>query len=142
MEKRPQEAEEILCRRFGKDSVIALATVEDGRPYVRSVNAFYSDGAFYILTHRSSKKIRQIGKDSTVALAGDWFTAHGLGEDLGAFGREENRRIAEKMREVFSAWIDHGHCRLDDENTCILRVRLTDGELLSHGTRCVFEFSE
>lgn len=142
MEKQLQEAEEILRRRFGKDPVIALATVEDGRPYVRSVNAFYSDGAFYILTHRSSKKIRQIGKEPTVALAGDWFTAHGIGEDLGAFGRAENGRIAERMREVFSAWIDHGHSRLDDEDTCILRIRLTGGELLSHGTRYVFDFSD
>ena len=32
------EAEKIMIERFGKDTVIALATVEDGVPYVRNVN--------------------------------------------------------------------------------------------------------
>lgn len=44
------EAEKIMIERFGKDTVIALATVEDGVPYVRSVNAYYENGVFYIIT--------------------------------------------------------------------------------------------
>ena len=39
-------AERILQERFGKDSVIALATLEDGRPSARFVNAYYEGGAF------------------------------------------------------------------------------------------------
>ena len=35
-------AERILQERFGKDSVIALATLEDGRPSARFVNAYYA----------------------------------------------------------------------------------------------------
>lgn len=31
----------ILTDRFGKDSLIALATVEDGIPHVRTVDAVY-----------------------------------------------------------------------------------------------------
>lgn len=45
------EVEKIMIERFGKDTVIALATVEDGVPYVRSVNAYYENGAFYIITY-------------------------------------------------------------------------------------------
>ena len=66
---------------------------------------------------------------------GEWFTAHGKGITLGYFGKEENRRIAEKLREVFSEWIDNGHNDFSDENTIILCVELTDGLLFSHGTR-------
>ena len=51
MGKWTQEAETILQERFGKDSVIALATIEDGKPWVRNVNAFYEDGAFYVITY-------------------------------------------------------------------------------------------
>ena len=51
MEKLTKEAEEILIERFGKDSIIALATTIDEIPYVRNVNAFYADGAFYVLTY-------------------------------------------------------------------------------------------
>ncbi len=49
MKKISSEAEKIMVERFGKDTVIALATVEDGVPYVRSVNAYYENGAFYLL---------------------------------------------------------------------------------------------
>lgn len=51
MEKLTKEAEEILIERFGKDGIIALATTADGSPYVRNVNAFYSNGSFYVLTY-------------------------------------------------------------------------------------------
>ena len=40
-----KEAEAVMAERFGTDTVIPLATVEDGIPYVRSVNALYVDGA-------------------------------------------------------------------------------------------------
>ena len=127
-----------MKERFGKDAVIALATMENGMPSVRYVNAYYEDGAFYIITNARSGKMRQIKKEPRVALAGEWFTAHGMGIDLGYFGKEENRGVAEKLKQVFSQWIDNGHNDLGDENTIILCVKLTDGILLSHGTRYEF----
>ena len=93
MEKLTKEAEEILIERFGKDSIIALATTIDEIPYVRNVNAFYADGAFYVLTYGLSNKMKQIEANPIVALAGDWFTAHGKGINLGYFGKEENKDI-------------------------------------------------
>ena len=47
MRKLCSEAEKIMIERFGKDTVIALATVEQEVPYVRKVNAYYEDGSFY-----------------------------------------------------------------------------------------------
>ena len=69
----------------------------NGTPYVRYVNAFYVDGAFYVLTYGLSNKMKQIEMNPVVALAGDWFTAHGKGVNLGYFGKEENKDIANKM---------------------------------------------
>ena len=132
--------EEILKERFGKDSIIALATVSDGRPCVRNVDAIYEDGAFYVLTHALSNKMKQIGENPTVAIAGEWFTANGRGENMGYFSKTENARIAEKMREAFAAWIDNGHNDFSDENTCILRIDLTDGVLIADGERYEIEF--
>lgn len=142
MEKLSKEAEEILIERFGKDNIIALATTIGNTPYVRNVNAFYSEGAFYVLTYGLSNKMKQIEANPIVALAGDWFTAHGKGVDLGCFGKPENEHIAKKMREVFSEWIDNGHNNFSDVNTCILRIDLVDGLLLSHGTRYEIDFSK
>lgn len=138
MKERTQEVEQILTERFGKDTVIALATAENGAPSVRNVNAYYEDGAFYIITYAHSNKMKQIGSNPAVAIAGEWFTAHGRGVSLGWFGKKENDRIAEKLKNAFAEWIDNGHNNFDDENTIILCVKLTDGLLLSHGARYEF----
>ncbi len=142
MKKISKEAEAILLERFGKDSIIALATATDNIPYVRSVDAFYEDGAFYVLTHGLSGKMKQIEQNSTVAISGEWFTAQGKGINLGYFGKVENLRIASKMKQVFSAWIDNGHNNFDDINTCILCIKLTNGILFSNGTRYEIDITE
>lgn len=138
MMKLCAEAEKIMVERFGKDTVISLATENGHVPYVRSVNAFYENGAFYVITHEQSNKIKQIKKNPMVAISGDWFTAHGKGVDLGYFGKKENHEIAEKLKQAFAAWIHNGHNDFDDENTIILQIVLTSGLLLSHGTRYEF----
>ena len=74
MSKWNQEAEKIMIERFGKDTVIALSTVEKNTPYVRYVNAYYENSAFYIITHALSNKMKHIENNSTVAIAGDWLT--------------------------------------------------------------------
>ena len=141
MEKRSKLTDSILLERFGKDSIIALATTVDHTPYVRSVDAFYEDGAFYVLTHGLSGKMKQIAQNPTVAISGEWFTAQGKGINLGFFGKADNVRIASKMRDVFSAWIDNGHNNFEDPNTCILCIRLTSGILFSNGTRYEIDFT-
>ena len=141
MEKLTSESKKIMNERFGRDNIIALATVDADMPYVRNVNAFYEDGVFYIITYALSNKMKQIAKNPTVAIAGDWFTAHGKGINLGYFGKPENKDIAEKLKKAFHTWIDNGHNNFDDENTCILCIQLTDGVLFSHGTRYDIDFT-
>ena len=138
MIKLNKEAEKIMIERFGKDTVIALATVENGVPYVRYVNAYYENGSFYIITSALSNKMRHLENNSAVAIAGEWFTAQGKGINLGYLGKQENHPIAEKLKKIFAQWIDNGHNNLGDENTIILCVELTSGLLLSQGIRYPF----
>lgn len=142
MEKLSKETEKILTERFGKDSIIALATAEDNKPYVRNVDSFYYDGAFYVLTHKLSNKMKQIDKNPIVAISGEWFTAQGKGINLGYFGKAENQFIANKMKEIFAQWIDNGHNNFEDINTCILRIELTKGLLFSNGTAYEIDFTK
>ncbi|MBR2409838.1 MAG: pyridoxamine 5'-phosphate oxidase family protein [Lachnospiraceae bacterium] len=142
MEKLSGVTEQILLERFGKDSLISLATAENNIPHVRVVDSFYEDGAFYVLTYALSGKMKQIERNPVVAIAGDWFTAQGKGKNLGWFGLEENAKLAEKMRKVFAEWIDNGHNNFEDKNTCILKIELTEGVLLSHGTRYEIDFAK
>ncbi len=49
MKRFSQEAEQIMVERLGKDTLVALATMENEVPYVRYVNAYYENGAFLLL---------------------------------------------------------------------------------------------
>lgn len=129
----------LMKERFGHDSVIALATLDDGRPSVRYVNAYYEDGAFYVITHARSAKMQQIARSPRVALAGDWFTGHGMAESLGAFASAANGVLAQTLQRVFAGWINNGHSDLSSSDTIILRITLTDGVAYAHGARCEWQ---
>ena len=131
----------ILSDRFGKDSLIALATVENGIPYVRTVDAVYIGGAFYVVTYALSGKMQQIAKNPTVAISGEWFTAHGIGENLGHVLLPENRAVMDILRKAFAAWYNNGHTNEADPNTCLLKITLTDGVLFADGIRYAIEFT-
>ena len=45
--KHNETTNRILTNRFGKDSLIALATAEDGIPHVRTVDGVYIDGGYH-----------------------------------------------------------------------------------------------
>ncbi len=131
----PPQAGAVMRERFGGDALIALATVENGLPQVRTVNSHYADGAFYVITHALSNKMRQIRAQPRVAVSGEWFTGHGVAEDLGPLMAADNRALRDCLRQAFAAWYDNGHTDEHDPDTHILRIRLTDAVLLSHGTR-------
>lgn len=141
MEKLTDTTKALMDERFGHDFILPLATVEDGIPHVRNVDAYYENGSFYVITYGLSNKMQHIHKNPAVAVCGDWFTGHGEGIDLGYIGKPENREIADTLKKAFASWIDNGHTDFADENTCILRIRLTDGILFSHGTRYDIDFT-
>ncbi|MBQ8653610.1 MAG: pyridoxamine 5'-phosphate oxidase family protein [Clostridia bacterium] len=131
----PLAAQEILRERFGRDSLIALATLDNGAPCVRTVNALYLDGSFYVITHAQSSKMRQIQLNPAVAVCGDWFTARGTGENLGHILLPENAALADRLRAAFASWYHNGHVCESDPNTVILRLHLRTGVLMNCGTR-------
>ena len=139
--KHNAQTDLILTDRFGKDSLIALATVENGIPHVRTVDAVYIDGAFYVVTYSLSGKMQQIAKNPTVAISGEWFTAHGIGENLGHVLLPENRAVMEILRKAFAAWYSNGHTNESDPNTCLLKITLTNGVLFANGIRYDIDFT-
>lgn len=141
MEKLNEQTNAFMEERFGKDSLMALATAVGSVPFVRTVNACYKDGAFYVITHALSGKMQQMKENPQVSLCGEWFTASGRGENLGHVGKEENATLFVWLREKFSAWIDNGHNNFADENTVILKIALKEGVLFWHGTRYEIDFT-
>lgn len=139
--KLNSEINEILKARFGHDNLIAIATVDGDTPYVRAVNAYYEDGSFYVVTNARSAKMRQLEKNPRIAICGDWFTAHGTGENIGHVLKSELADMMSKLRVLFEAWYNLGHVDENDPDTVLLRIRLTDGVLFNHGTRYEIEFN-
>ena len=130
----------IMTQRFGKDSLVALATLDGDRPSVRIIDAYYENGAFYTITYGLSRKMKQIKKNPLVGICGEWFTGHGIAENLGYVLDDGNADILQKLRTAFSAWYGNGHICEKDENTCILKIRLTDGVLFADGIRYEITF--
>ena len=135
-----EEGLKVMQERFGKDNVIVLGTIDGEYPAVRQVNGYYEDGAFYIITYALSNKMKQIGVNPNVSVCAEWFSGKGKAVNMGYFGKEENREMAEKLRKAFASWIDNGHNNFDDENTFILKIDLLDCVLFSHGTRYEINF--
>lgn len=131
----------LLAGRFPGDSLISLATAVDGLPSVRTVDAYYAGGAFHIVTHARSGKMRQIALNPVVGVCGDWFTGHGMAEDLGHVLLPENAALMEKVRAAFASWYGNGHVNEADPDTILLRIRLTDGVLFHNGTRYDIDFT-
>ena len=135
------DALQIIKKRFSKDTLLSLATLDGNQPKVRIVDAYYEDGAFYAVTYLLSNKMKEIAKHSSVGVCGEWFSAEGVGENIGHPHDNENIEIMKKLRTAFAAWYDNGHVNEDDKNTCILRIRLTKGVLFHEGKRYDVDFT-
>ena len=139
----------ILEEKFGnqKDNILGLATIAldpngEGkpRPVVRDVDAFYEDGAFYVVTWATSSKMRQIAQNNEVAIAVcfAWFTANGIGENLGWVKAPENADMRLKLRKTFEKWYDMANNE-EDKNCCILKINLTEGIInINHHETLIF----
>ena len=134
-----EEGLKLLEEKFGngKDNVISLATIArepnaDGKlqPVVREVDALYENGSFFITTHAKSNKMRQVAINPAVSIAvsQEWFTAIGIGENLGWVLDPKNSELREKLRSAFAVWYDKANNE-KDENCCILAIHLTKGTL-------------
>lgn len=130
---------EVLTEKFGKDSLMALATIDkSGKPWVRTINSLFYEDSFYTITYALSNKIKHIENNPNVAISGEWFSGHAIAENLGYIKSEENKDIAEKLKLAFVSWYGNGHIDENDTNKVILKMKLTDGILYNEGNKYDF----
>lgn len=125
-----------------KDNVISLATIAtepsaDGNPIpvVRDVDGYFENGVFYVVTFANTNKMRQISQNKEVAISVHFegFSGNGIGENLGWVLDPKNAELRSKLRTVFADWYDVANNE-QDENCCILAIRLTKGTIMKdHG---------
>ena len=126
--------DELFCR----DTQIVLSTREGTQRWARTVDAYYEDGSFYIITHARSGKIQQIKKNPAVKVCSEGLNVDGIGENLGLASEEKNSAIAKKLYEVFSALYSDEN----DPNNCILCIHLTRGFLFANGVKYALDFEK
>ncbi len=129
----------VLEELFGRDCQFALATSKAHVPSVRIVDTFYDDGAFYMVTYRTSQKAVEICANERVALCDQLFrfsgTAHFIGHPL----QQENSRIRSKLVNAFEPWY-FKHNNESDADMCYIRIEPKHGFFYKDGTGYKVDF--
>lgn len=127
---------ELFREKYSGDNLVSIATVDsDGVPWVRTVNATFYRDSFFAVTQASSTKIQHISLYPKVAVSGDWFSVHGIAENLGSISLPDNSEYAAHIRSAFADWYENGDINESDPDMVILRIRLTDGVIWHNGER-------
>lgn len=142
METLNKEIVKIMSERFGNNSTIALAMVDESVSHVHNINTLYCEGSFFIINHARSNKMKHIANNHNVAVSGEWFTAQRKDINSRFFYKPESCQISDKQKVSFSSCIDNGHSVVDYINTYILEMKLNDGILFLNGKRYKVKFNE
>ena len=134
------EALETMKTLYGKDTVMALATVHEGKASIRNINAYYKDSSFYITSYALSNKMKEIEQNPSAALCHGLFVAHGTGENLGNPLKKSNLALRDELKRVFCAFYDK-HVNEADKNTCILKITLTDAVVFHNNYKYRVDFA-
>lgn len=131
----------VLTELFGRDYQFALATSKENVPSVRVVDTFYEDGAFYMVTYKTSQKAMEISANERVALCEKLYrfsgTAHCIGHPL----QEENSRIRRKLIHAFEPWY-FKHNDENDANMCYIKMEPDHGFFYKDGTGYNVDFQK
>ncbi len=135
-----KSANDLMKEQFGHDVVIALATCTADGVSVRNVNGYYKDCCFYVVTHTGSHKMKDVEKNSNVAICRDLMNAHGKAENLGSPKAESNKELRDELKNVFVAFYER-HVDEDDPGTCILKIELTDAVSFGNDKKYIIDFN-
>lgn len=124
----------IIEKRFNNtNKLIFLATSHDNVPYVRAMTPYYNQGAFYFISHIHSSKIAQIHSNHLVALCGEWFNAQGIAYVYPFQSLDSH--LKGKIKEYTKSWIALGNVDLNNADTCVIKVELTQGYIYENNIR-------
>lgn len=121
----------LIEKRFNNtNKLIFLATSIDNTPYIRAMTPYYHEGSFYFISSLLSEKIKHIEINNKVALCGEWFNAQGLAyiKSLEDFDITLKKSIIDHTGD----WIRLSNIDLNDINTCIIQVILTEGYIVEN----------
>lgn len=112
---------------FTQDRIFAFATVDsENKPSVRLVDVFYDGDVFFVVTHNSTGKVKDIRTNPYISMVRDAHRFSGIAHNIGHPLEDQNKEIREKLIEVFEPWYFRHHDE-KDEDTTILRIDIKTG---------------
>ncbi len=113
---------EILKEKYSEDTILLIATANENVPTVRSVDSFYYEGSFWIVTDLSCNYVKEIqsNKHAMISDGGHnrfWCNAEVTGHPLD----ENNKSIREVFMRVFSNWYKEVNNE-DRKSVCYVKV--------------------
>lgn len=111
----------LMDELFGKDCIFALATIREGKPEVRNVDAYYTDGAFWVVTYAASRKAKAVEASHDIEMCRDSFSFTGKAVNAGHPLNEENAEIRKKLIKAFEPWY-FKHNDENDTGMCYLKI--------------------
>ncbi|MBQ4340449.1 MAG: pyridoxamine 5'-phosphate oxidase family protein, partial [Firmicutes bacterium] len=100
----------------------------------------YENECFYIMTDARSGKMRELEMNPKVALCGELFNGPGVAENIGHVLKEEHAELMKTLRVALAEWYSYGNVNEKDPNTIILKIKMTDGMVVSEGLKYNFFF--
>ena len=96
---------EILQDRYSEDTILLISTAKENVPSIRSVDSFYYDGSFWIVTDSRNNYVTEILSNENVMISDGghnrfWCKAEVVGHPL----MEKNLVIREVYMKVFHNW--------------------------------------
>ncbi len=132
---------QIMNELFAKDCQFSLATANGSVPSVRIVDTFYDDGAFYVVAHASTQKVREISANEHVSLCHNLYRFSGEAQNIGHPLQPQNADIRLKLTKAFAPWY-FKHNNEQDERMCFLRINLTNGFFYKDGQGYAVDFAQ
>ncbi|GHU57666.1 hypothetical protein FACS189444_0120 [Spirochaetia bacterium] len=134
-----EEAVDAMKELYGKDVLMSLATVNEDKVNIRTIDTYFKDDSFYGVTYALSNKIKEIKKNQNIALNNNLFVAHGTGKNIGHPLKKQNLELREELRKEFSVWYDK-HNNESDKNMCFLKMTLKDALVFANNYKYKIDF--
>lgn len=99
------DVESILREKYKEDTILLIATANNNIPTVRSIDTFYYQGSFYIVTDTSCNYVQEVINNENVMLSDGghnrfWCKGEMIGHPL----QEKNKEIRDVYMKVFHHW--------------------------------------
>jgi len=113
---------DIIQEKFQNDSIVLVVTAKDNVPTVRSVDSFFYQGSFWIVTDLNCNYVKEIQSNPYVMISDGghnrfWCKAYVTGHPLDVVNKD--------IREVFLKVFHHWYKEVNNENipsVCYIKV--------------------